>query len=556
MKISKTLLNVIVLMIICFVQPVKAQKVVVNEYFNAVDPRDEWMELIVVTDNTDMRNWTVRDNNSSQTAWQTAVTFNNISFWNNMRSGTIIVIWNRPITSGLVVHPIDVIKADGYIELDATNTTYFTGGSFGSSPTWGGNTLDYAGAGDIIELRDASASHIHALGHSTTAGANWTAMSTPKLNHANSASSGDAIYVCPGATITDYNGPATGNAFTSKNNTTLTFGLPNTCGASTTGNTTFIDGLREPLIASQSITPTISIPGNITYTWTAATDPNPSDNTIGYMILRNTSNTFTAPVDGTSYSVGGTLGSATIIAEINSSGTTTYTDSTVVAGSCYYYRIYAFRYTADDMTGTAFSASTSRGRAYNQTNFVFVDCLTVLPIELLNFTANYNGKNAVDLIWQTATETNNDFFTVERSKDGVQFQNVITLDGAGNSTQLNYYSTTDSSPLEATSYYRLKQTDYDGKQSYSNLVSVTIKENLVKNIYPNPANEKLFIEFRNDMNTAFDLKIVNSVGQTLYMENEILENNLSVNLNSFPKGIYILLISSKNYLQQIKFIKN
>jgi len=529
-----------------------AQQVVVNAYFNAVAPEDEWIELLVVTDNTNMNSWTIRDNNSTQTSFQTPVTFNNSTFWNNMRAGTIIMIWTRTNNSSGVAHPLDVNKDDGYVELSAQSASYFSGGAFGSG------TLDIAGTGDIIELRNSSGTHIHALAHKSTVGADWTAMATPKLNHANNASSGDAIYVCPGAVISDYDGPATGNAFTSKNNSTITFGLPNTCGSSATGNTIFVDGLREPVIVSQSVVPSVSIPGDITFAWTAATDPNPSDNTIGYMILRNTSNTFTIPTDGVTYSVGGTIGSATVVAEINSSGTTSFTDNSVVAGNCYYYRVYAFRYTSDNMTGTAFVASTSRGRAYNQTNFVFVDCLIVLPIELLNFTASYTYKRTVELLWQTATETNNDFFTVERSIDAVRFESIANVDGAGNSSQMRNYSSVDDFPLNGISYYRLKQTDFNGMISYSAMVSISIDflTNDVEQIYPNPTSEKLNIVFTKDTYIAFNIKIVNSMGQILFSENKNLDNIVSIDLQGFSKGIYFLIITADDYFYQNKIVRN
>jgi Secretion system C-terminal sorting domain len=559
MKKNYYSIYLILLLHIAIVKITNAQQVVVNGYFNAADPRDEWIELLVVADNTDMRNWTIRDNNSSQTAWQTAVTFNNISFWNNMRAGTLIIVWNRPVTTGGAAHPIDANKSDGYIEIDATNTTYLAGGSFGTSPTWAGNSLNFAGGGDVIELLNASSTHVHALGHATVAGANWTSLPSPKLNHANTANSGDAIYVCPGAVITDYNGPATGNAFTSKSNTSITFGLPNTCGASATGNITFVDGLREPTITAQSIVPTISIPGDITFSWTAATDPNPSDNTIGYMILRNTSNTFTAPVDGTSYTVGATLGGATVMSEINSSGTVSYTDNSVTAGNCYYYRVYAFRYVADQLTGTAFSASTSRGRAYNQTNFVFVDCLVVLPIELLSFTAVYDNYSSVNIEWQTASETNNDFFTIERSADAIYFEVVEKMIGAGNSTQLLTYKTIDASPLQGTSYYRLKQTDFNGASSYSNIAPITINDqqtNSIEKIYPNPANDQLNILFQQEIDESFHLKLMNSIGEIIFVKTNAVDKTISIDVSTLAKGVYVLLMSSNNYSYSYKLIKN
>ncbi|MES2567304.1 MAG: lamin tail domain-containing protein [Bacteroidota bacterium] len=109
----------------------------------------------------------------------------------------------------------------------------------------------------------------------------------------------------------------------------------------------------------------------------------------------------------------------------------------------------------------------------------------VLPIELLYFNANYNGKY-VDLNWATATEINNDYFTIERSGDGLNFESLLKVKGAGNSTNQINYSVTDEEPINGISYYRLKQTDFDDNFSYSNIVSVTSKIEEEYKIYPNP----------------------------------------------------------------------
>jgi hypothetical protein len=96
-----------------------------------------------------------------------------------------------------------------------------------------------------------------------------------------------------------------------------------------------------------------------------------------------------------------------------------------------------------------------------------------LPVELLSFTATANqDKMQVDLEWQTATEINNDYFTVQRSKNGVDFEDVFTKAGAGNSSTVKNYSGVDPSPYLGVSYYRLKQTDFNGSYSYSDVVPV------------------------------------------------------------------------------------
>lgn len=94
-----------------------------------------------------------------------------------------------------------------------------------------------------------------------------------------------------------------------------------------------------------------------------------------------------------------------------------------------------------------------------------------LPIELLSFTAQAQGTQ-VDLEWSTASEKNNDYFTVERSADAVAFEPVLRVAGAGNSQQLLQYRDADRDPMTGLSYYRLRQTDYDGTSQVSDAVPV------------------------------------------------------------------------------------
>jgi len=113
------------------------------------------------------------------------------------------------------------------------------------------------------------------------------------------------------------------------------------------------------------------------------------------------------------------------------------------------------------------------------------DCST-LPIELLFFNAKKGDNNTVQLDWATATEINNDYFTIERTVDGIFYQTIATLKGAGNSTSILFYNTDDfNPPLDQIVYYRLKQTDYDGKYAYSKLISVNSEsaEDNLKLIY-------------------------------------------------------------------------
>ncbi|MCD6367202.1 MAG: hypothetical protein J7L46_06660 [Bacteroidales bacterium] len=94
-----------------------------------------------------------------------------------------------------------------------------------------------------------------------------------------------------------------------------------------------------------------------------------------------------------------------------------------------------------------------------------------LPVELLRFTVTPQN-NTVKLDWTTASEINNNYFSIERSKDAVNFEQIQTIQGAGNSRILLEYSAFDFHPLFGKSYYRLRQTDFDGKSTVSKMVSV------------------------------------------------------------------------------------
>ena len=116
-----------------------------------------------------------------------------------------------------------------------------------------------------------------------------------------------------------------------------------------------------------------------------------------------------------------------------------------------------------------------------------------LPIELLSFEALPN-RIIVELKWTTASEKNNDYFTIEKTNDAVNYETVKKVKGAGNSTSVLRYSTIDEHPSEGISYYRLKQTDYNGGFSYSNMVSVEFmpSSEFSFKVYPNPTDFSLF----------------------------------------------------------------
>ena len=138
--------------------------------------------------------------------------------------------------------------------------------------------------------------------------------------------------------------------------------------------------------------------------------------------------------------------------------------------------IYAFTGVSDIRNNVRFTLGT---RSMSQ---------TPLPIELLNFNAETTKFQQVRLDWQTATEANNDYFTIERSDNGIDWDMVSMVDGAGNSSHVLSYTTVDEKPYQGVSYYRLKQTDFDGKYTYSPIRAVNLQTESSEPflLYPNP----------------------------------------------------------------------
>lgn len=169
-------------------------------------------------------------------------------------------------------------------------------------------------------------------------------------------------------------------------------------------------------------------------------------------------------------------------------------------------------------------------------------CVT-LPIELIFFSAELNNNRTVRLEWETATEKNNDYFTIERSRDGVEWTVLSTVDGAGNSSIPMEYYAVDSSPFSGTSYYRLKQTDYDGNFEYFNVQSVELDsdQNRKIDIYPNPTMNQVIVE--GDSYNLEVISIYNNLGQLMngYLKiSKVSQSKIKIDLSQLEGGVYIL----------------
>jgi len=170
-----------------------------------------------------------------------------------------------------------------------------------------------------------------------------------------------------------------------------------------------------------------------------------------------------------------------------------------------------------------------------------------LPIELLSFDATVIN-NQVILNWQTATETNNNYFTIERSANAQDWEQIAQIKGAGNSNDMQTYTAVDKNPIKGINYYRLKQTDYDGAYSYSSIQKVRMVSEKKIRLYPNPTKNTMIIEGLDA--TAQDIRIYNVLGAEVGQEiptNQKQDDRLELDLSSLPMGVYFITIEGKSY---------
>jgi len=179
--------------------------------------------------------------------------------------------------------------------------------------------------------------------------------------------------------------------------------------------------------------------------------------------------------------------------------------------------------------------------------------ISVLPIELLSFSGSCEKENVI-LNWSTASEINNNYFTIERSSDGTNFEPIETVQGAGNSSTIRSYEFTDSPPdgggQEGALYYRLKQTDYNGKYEYFGPISVTCSSNdewnlILQNI---PVQDELLATLLLPEDAKIKIEIMDLQGKIILLP-------FGKEGKEFSKGSNLLQVDTKNISCGVYFLK-
>ncbi len=203
-----------------------------------------------------------------------------------------------------------------------------------------------------------------------------------------------------------------------------------------------------------------------------------------------------------------------------------------------------------DYVNTGLSSQVSSNNIALTGTPIFLESSPSLPIELVDFQVRVTEDQRHKLLWQTSSEKDNAFFTIERSADGAIFESLEKISARGNE-QGAFYESFDSNPLQGQNFYRLKQTDIDGHFSYSAVVEVFFDPLHIFYLetYPNPLdpNNELSLKFALPLETAVQLSLRNMHGSLVWekrADGKLGQNHLQLGLPVLPGGCYYLMFEA------------
>lgn len=313
----------------------------------------------------------------------------------------------------------------------------------------------------------------------------------------------------------------------------------------------------EPSIAASNFNLTNNSNTSVTLNWKSG------NGTRRLVVMRAGSAVNSLPIDTVPYIANNSFTSAPQIGTGNYvvyNGTgSNVTISNLVQGTTYYYAV--IEYNGWNTTANYQSAGYLTSSA------------TTMPVELTSFSASKQNEQVL-LHWHTASETNNKSFAIERSYDAQTWEEIGLVKGSGTTTKSSNYQFPDNNPLTtgqhstafnfhalSTIFYRLKQTDYDGKETYSKIVSVNWSELPLATVEvaPNPFNESLRISVTSNETSSVTVHLQNLMGEkyvTKKMQFDYGKHEINLDyLGNLPSGVYILHLEQQQGSQYLKLIK-
>ncbi len=179
-----------------------------------------------------------------------------------------------------------------------------------------------------------------------------------------------------------------------------------------------------------------------------------------------------------------------------------------------------------------------------------------LPIELVKFEGQVKGKMVI-LYWQTATEKDNAYMEVQRSRDGIHFYSIGKVAGNGTSVIPQFYTFKDEQPLQGLNYYRLRQVDWDGSETFHKVIAVPMEATLTyMRLFPTQATDVLNVMFNEALVNGCLLKMIDVTGrvvQQISLAREVQQ--VSIPIENLPKGVYVLQLQRNHALETLHFFK-
>ncbi|SEJ61113.1 Por secretion system C-terminal sorting domain-containing protein [Dyadobacter sp. SG02] len=181
---------------------------------------------------------------------------------------------------------------------------------------------------------------------------------------------------------------------------------------------------------------------------------------------------------------------------------------------------------------------------------------SALPVTLIRFEGR-NTQEGNRLEWRTSAEQDNAYFLVEKSMNGRTFTETGRVTGAGNSSAENHYHFTDTDFAAGTTYYRLKQVDFDGKYEYSRIISIDALLAGGMRAYPNPVQSMLQIELPGQQNGFVNAELINASGQKAMVREKVAVQNgkLQIPVGKLASGIYQVVISGSGKIHRLSVFK-
>ncbi len=179
---------------------------------------------------------------------------------------------------------------------------------------------------------------------------------------------------------------------------------------------------------------------------------------------------------------------------------------------------------------------------------------TVLPVEMTAFKAQNDAKGAVALQWQTATELDNAGFAVEHATDGRNFTKLDFIDGNGTTYEVQDYVFSHAAPVAGKNYYRLRQIDFDGAFSLSEVLTVEVRKENILSVQPTLVRDFMQVNYQNDAPTK--VTVFDQTGKIVTVQTIAAGvHTAQIDVRNLPQGLYFLTADAGKEKETVKFVK-